>query len=352
MNGWKRPENCVANPVLVEITRGSRVESVHRGAVAISDARGNTLFALGDVALPVYPRSALKPVQALPLVESGAAEAFGLGDEEIALACASHSGEPMHTGRVASWLGRLDLAERDLACGPHPVRYEPVWEDMVRRGERPTRLHNNCSGKHAGFLTVARHWGIAVAGYEQRAHPVQEAVAKTLGELAGIAGELPCGIDGCAAPNFALPLAAFARALAQFASPQGLAPQRAGAMERIVAAMVGHPELVAGTGRVCTALMRAARGRLAVKTGAEGVYAAIVPGHGLGIALKIDDGAGRAAETAMAFLLDRLALVEPADAREIVYAPVLNTREAVVGERRPAAALVEAILPTLNESAQ
>ncbi len=337
----------MANPVLVEITRGGRVESVHRGALAICDPQGNLLFALGDIALPVYPRSALKPIQALPLIESGAADAFGLGDEEIALACASHSGEPMHTRRVTAWLERLSLGERDLACGPQPARSEPVWEEMVRRGERPTRVHNNCSGNHTGFLTVARHWDIAVAGYERHDHPVQRAVAKTLGELTGIPDELPWGVDGCAAPNFALPLSAFARALAQFTAPQARVPERARAMKRIVAAMIAHPDLVAGTGRVCTALLRAGGGRVAVKTGAEGVYAAIVPEHGLGIALKIDDGAGRAAETAIAFVLERLGVVDHDAVGEIVRAPVLNTRNAIVGERRPAAALMEAPIPQL-----
>ncbi|HEX4078844.1 MAG TPA: asparaginase [Rhizomicrobium sp.] len=335
----------MTNPVLVEITRGALVESVHRGAVAIADARGNILFALGDIALPTYPRSALKPIQALPLLESGAADAWGVEPDEIALACASHSGEPMHTARVAAWLGRLGLSERDLACGAHPVRYEPLAEEMIRCGEKPTRIHNNCSGKHTGFLTVARHWNIATAGYERHEHPVQQAVAKTLGELAGIAQELPWGVDGCAAPNFALPLHAFARALAQFADPAGLPPRRTQAMQRIVAATIAHPELVAGTGRVCTALMRAGKGRVAVKTGAEGVYAAIIPGAGLGIALKIDDGAGRAAETAIAYLLDRMGLVDHAAVRDLVHAPIRNTRDTVTGERRPAAALMQALLP-------
>jgi L-asparaginase II len=340
----------VANPVLVEVTRSGRVESVHRGAVAVADAQGNVLFSLGDIAMSAYPRSSLKPIQALPLVESGAADAFGLGEEQIALACASHSGEPMHTDRVASWLARLGLGESDLACGPQAPRYEPVWEDMVRRGEKPSRIHNNCSGKHAGFLTLAKHWNISVTGYERRDHPVQQAVAKTLGELAGIAGELPWGVDGCAAPNFAIPLVAFARALAQLATPGALSAPRALASGRIVEAMIAHPELVAGTARVCTALMRAGKGRVAAKTGAEGVYAAIVPAHGLGIALKIDDGAGRAAETAIAFLLDRMGLLPDRDAaREITNAPILNTRNAIVGERRPAAALVDAPLPTLAQ---
>lgn len=335
----------LANPVLVEITRGERVESVHRGAIAISDAQGNVLLALGDIEQPVYPRSSIKPIQALPLVESGAADALGVSAEEIALACASHSGEPMHTGRVAAWLKRLGLGECDLACGPHPPRYEPVWEEMIRRGERPTRLHDNCSGKHAGFLTVARHWNIATAGYEAHDHPVQQAVAKALGELAGISTEIPWAIDGCTAPSFAVPLGAFAHALARFADPRGVAPDRARAMARIVHAMRAHPELVAGTGRVCTLLMRA--GSAAVKTGAEGFYAAIAPAHGIGIALKIDDGAGRAAETAIAYLLDRLGLANHEAVNEIVHAPVRDTRERVVGERHPASALKESPLPTL-----
>lgn len=338
----------MANPVLVEVTRGDRVESVHRGAVAISDAQGNVLFQLGDIEKAHYPRSALKPIQALPLVESGAADAFGLGEAEIALACASHSGEPMHTSRVAAWLERIGCTVRDLACGAHAVRYEPVWEDMVRRGEKPTRIHNNCSGKHTGFLTVARHLGVATAGYERIDHPVQQAVAKALAELSGAAEPLPFGIDGCAAPNFALPLSAFAHALARLASPLTLSPERAKAARRIVDAMMTWPELVAGTGRVCTTLMRAGRGRVAVKTGAEAAYAAIVPGHGLGIALKIDDGGGRAAETAIAFLLDRMGLVDRAEVAAIVRAPVLNTREQRVGGRRPAPALLDAPLPDLS----
>lgn len=338
----------MSNPVLVEMTRGDRVESVHRGAVAISDAQGNILFQLGDIETPHYPRSALKPIQALPLLESGAADAFKVGEDEIALACASHSGEPMHTTRVAAWLERIGCRESDLACGPHAVRYEPVWEDMVRRGEKPTRIHNNCSGKHTGFLTVARHWGVATAGYEKVDHPVQQAIARALAELAGVAEPLPWGVDGCAAPNFALPLSAFAHALARLASPHTLPPERGKAARRIVAAMMARPELVAGTGRVCTILMRAGGGRVAVKTGAEAAYAAIIPGHGLGVALKIDDGAGRAAETTIAFLLDRMGLVDRSGVAEIVSPPVLNTRFARVGQRRPAPALLDAPLPDLS----
>ncbi len=330
------------NPILVEITRGDLVESVHRGSIAISDSRGKLLFALGDVETPVYPRSSLKMVQALPLVESGAADAFGLCVEELALACASHSGEPMHTARVAAWLARIGCTVDDLACGAHPVRYEPVWEDMVRRGEKPTRLHNNCSGKHTGFLSVARHWDIATKGYERHDHPVQQAIEKALKELTGLAA-LPWGVDGCAAPNFALPLSAFARVLAKFADPGDLPAPRATAMTRLVRAMVAHPELVSGTGRADAVLMRAAKGRVATKTGAEAYYAAIVPESGLGIAIKIDDGAGRASETVIAAVLDKLGLLgDDKDAQALVRGPILNTRGAAVGERRPAKVLLDA----------
>lgn len=330
----------MANPILVEVTRGELVESVHRGAVAIADASGALRFSLGDVESPVYPRSSLKPVQALPLVESGAADAFGLGDKELALACASHSGEPMHTERVAAWLAKIGCRESDLACGPHAVRYEPVAEAMIREGRKPTRLHNNCSGKHTGFLTMARHWNIATAGYERHDHPVQQAVAKALGELSGITEPLPWGIDGCTAPNFALPLAAFARALAKFADPSSLAESRAKAVRRLVQAMMAHPELVAGSGRSDTILMRAAKGRAATKAGAEAYYAAVIPESGLGIALKIDDGAGRGAETAIASILETLGLFGGNRAAlELTQAPILNTADGIVGERRPAAVL-------------
>lgn len=331
----------MTNPILVEVTRGAMVESVHRGSLAIMDASGALRLALGDIESPVYSRSSLKPMQAMPLVESGAADAFGLSDEEVALACASHSGEPMHTTRVAAWLARLGLGEGDLACGAHSSRYEPVAEAMIRRGEKPTRLFNNCSGKHTGFLTVARHWDIATKGYEQPNHPVQRAVATTLSELCD-AGELPFGIDGCAAPNFATSLMQFARAAARMAAPGKLEMQRAKAARRIVASMIAHPELVSGTGRVCATLMRASQGRAGIKAGAEGFYAGWIPQTGLGIAIKIDDGAGRAAETVIAALLDTLKLIDGSlAAQAILRAPILNTRGDVVGERRPSSALAD-----------
>jgi len=338
----------MTNPILVEITRGMVVESAHRGAVAIARADGSLLVTLGDVDTPIYPRSSLKPIQALPLIESGAADAFGLSDEEIALACASHSGEAIHTTRVAAWLGKIGCGEGNLACGPQAPRYEPLRAQMIREGHNPTRIHNNCSGKHTGFLTVARHWNVATEGYERHDHPVQRAVAKALAELTNIAEEFPWGVDGCAAPNFALPVAAFARALAKFADPSSLPQSRAAGMRRIVRAMIAHPALVAGTGRSDTILMEAGGGRVATKAGAEAFYAAIVPEAGLGIALKIDDGTGRAAETAIGAILDKLGLVgDCKEAHELIRTPVLNTRNIAVGERRPARVLNDAELEAL-----
>lgn len=329
----------MTNPVLVEVTRGPLVESVHRGAIAIADASGALKLTLGDVESPVYSRSSLKPMQAIPLVESGAAEAFGLSDAEIALACASHSGEPMHTERVELWLKRIGLSESDLACGAQPSRYEPVAEAMIRARLAPTRIFNNCSGKHTGFLTVARHWDVATAGYEHVDHPVQVAVAAALKDLTG-ARDLTYGIDGCAAPNFATSLAQFATAAARMATPDALPQPRADATGRILGAMIRHPELMSGTGRVCATLIRACNGQAAVKTGAEGFFGAWLPALGLGVAIKIDDGAGRAAETAMAAVLDQLGLLgDDPKARALLRSPVLNTRGTTVGERRSSAAL-------------
>ncbi len=324
----------MSNPILVEVTRGALVESVHRGAFAVADATGALTMQAGDVERAVYPRSSLKPVQAIPLIETGAADAFSVSDEELALACASHSGEPMHTTRVAAWQERIGVSVADLACGAHRPVHEKTATEMIARGERWTPLHNNCSGKHTGFMTLARHLGAPVRGYEQIEHPAQRMVETTLKEMAGLTGALPYGVDGCTVPNFALSLTALARAMAQFADTSGLVPGRRAAGERVVRAMTAHPELVAGTGRVCTNLMRRSSG-LVAKTGAEGVYIAIVPSLGLGVALKIDDGASRGSETLIAALLIALgALPDDGAAAALARAPVPNTRGMPVGERR------------------
>jgi len=319
------------NPVLVELRRGAVVESFHRGAVAVASP-GGLIEAVGDCARPVYPRSALKPVQALPLVESGACAAFGLGSEELALAAASHSGAAHHTDRVAAWLIRLGLDQSALECGAHPPGDSEAARLLAASGRLPSPLHNNCSGKHTGFLTLARHLGIPTAGYIRRDHPVQALVEAVIAEMSGCdLGTAPCGIDGCGIPVFGLPLGGLAAAMARLADPARLPPARRMAAAAIVAAMAAHPELVAGPGRACTEMMARMPG-IVLKGGAEGVYVAIVPSCGLGVAVKIDDGAGRAAEVAIAAALVRLGLVTAEAAAPFVRPPLLNVAGRTVGE--------------------
>lgn len=330
------------NPILVEVTRGDRVESAHRGSIAVVDASGKVVASWGDVETPVYPRSAFKSLQALPLIESGAADAYKLGSEELALACASHSGEPMHVERVAHWLERIDCREADLACGPHLPVHEPTAHAMLRAGDRPCKLHNNCSGKHTGFLSVARHLHIAVDHYERPDHPVQVMVRAAIADMCGVDGaKMPIGIDGCAAPNYAIPLTNLALAMARMADCSSLQPKRADAAKRLLAAWKEHPLLVSGTGRACSDLIEAGRGATVVKTGAEGVFMAALPEQGFGVALKIDDGTTRAAETAIAKVLTLLGAAdeqEPKLAKHL-RPSVRNWRGDVVGERRVTAVL-------------
>jgi L-asparaginase II len=292
-------------PVAVELWRGGRIESRHRVRAAVVDAAGRTLLALGDLDEPVFPRSAVKPFQALALVESGAVEAFDVSEEELALACASHSGEPKHVALVEAWLARLGLDETALACGPHNPTNAQAAAALARGGGVPHRVHNNCSGKHTGMLAAALQLGAPTFGYEQPEHPVQRHVQAALQQLAGV-DELPVpGIDGCSLPNHPLPLAALARAAAHLADPSGLEVRRARALDRIAGAMRAHPFMVAGSGRCCTLVMETVPDLIA-KTGAEGVYLGAWRTRGLGIVVKAEDGAGRAAEVAFLALLEHL----------------------------------------------
>lgn len=329
------------NPILIELTRGPRIESIHRGAAAIMTATGELVAAWGDIDRPAFVRSAAKPLQALALVETGAADGFAVGPAELALACGSHGGEATHVACVAAWLHRLGVAEGALVCGPHPPLEPRAAADLVRDGSPATPIHNNCSGKHAGFLAVVRHLGLPLAGYGDAGHPLQQRIRQGIAEMGDIAvGEDMIGIDGCGVAAFALPLRALALAFARLAEPKGLPPRRAEAAKRILAAMAAHPGMVAGSGRFDTAVIAASAGRIVSKGGAEGVHAAAIPGLGLGIALKIDDGARRASEASMAALLTAHAKPEAAAVYCLAgYArqPLRNTAGAVVGEVRPAA---------------
>ncbi|UWQ21452.1 asparaginase [Jannaschia sp. W003] len=305
---------------MVRVIRGGRVESVHRGAAVVCDARGAVVEAWGDPDAVIYPRSSCKMVQALPLVEAG----LERDPRRLALACASHGGEAMHTRGAAEWLADLGLGEADLRCGAHMPYEADAAAALVRAGEAPCQLHNNCSGKHAGFLALSRHLG-AGPDYVEPDHPVQRAVRAAFEEVTG--EESPgYGIDGCSAPNFATRLAGLGAAMGRFAGA-GEGDARGRAMVMLREAMALNPALVAGTGRACTGLMEAMDG-VAVKTGAEGVYVAILPARGLGVALKIADGATRAAEAVAATLLVRLGALDPqsAVARRLTHGPIVNCR--------------------------
>jgi len=336
-----------ANPVLVEVTRGEMVESRHRGAVAVVDADGQTAAGIGDITRLIYPRSALKPLQALHLIESGASAAYQLGDREIALACASHNGQEQHVSAVVHWLERLGLDESALECGTHSPRRSFDREALLRQGKKPGPAHNNCSGKHSGFLTAALHGGHATEAYIARDHPVQQAVLALIGEMAGSSlREAPGGIDGCGIPVAGMTLEHLAVAFSRFVTGDGLAPTRASAARQVYEAMTNEPFLVAGTDRWCTNAIQAGCGAFIVKTGAEGVYCGAVPEAGIGVALKIDDGAHRASECAMGAVLSEISCLKAFFTNppiELIRTPVKNVAGKTVGEIRPAAAFQQMI---------
>ena len=290
--------------MLVEIARGELVESRHRGAAAVVDSAGRLIAGWGDVHTPIFPRSAVKPFQAVPLVESGAAEAFDVTSRELSLACASHGGEAVHVLGVEAWLRRLGLNGEHLVCGPHSPLDPVAAADLLARGEPPTRLHNNCSGKHTGFLTLARHLGVPTGGYGDAGHPVQRRVFGVIAEMTGAdADHAVVAVDGCGVPVMAMSLTELARGFSLLADPDRLPVVRSAAVRRVCEAMTSHPLLIGGSGRFDTVVTEAGRGAVLTKGGAEGVACAALMGLGLGIAVKIDDGGTRAAEVALAALM-------------------------------------------------
>ena len=327
-----------ADPIPVEVTRGTLVESRHRVHAALVNGDGDIVAAWGDIEQHIYPRSSIKPLQALPLVESGAADAFDLSVAELALACSSHQSEPMHTGTVSKWLARIGCSADDLECAGHLPRHDGAMLDLVRSRAPVTTIYNNCSGKHTGFLTTARHLGEPTKGYSSAAHPVQQRLAALLSELGGAdLTDTERGIDGCGIPVIGMSLQALARAMGRMAAPETMDDKLGQAAKRIVEAMTTHPEMVRGTNGFDTLMMAAGKGRYATKTGAEGVHIAIVPRRRLGIAVKAEDGNTRASSVALGALLDDLGLV-PDNARgklRRVMAPtVTNAAGKPVGEIR------------------
>lgn len=328
------------NPLTVEVTRGGMVESRHRIHALVCDARGTVVHGWGDTDMSIYPRSAIKPMQALPFVETGAADAVAAGIHEVAFACASHNGEPHHANMANDWLARLGLDPSYLECAGHHSHEDATLRQQLQNGETITNAHNNCSGKHCGFLSTAQHMGESLSGYIARDHPVQERLIRVLSELGDCdLSKGATGIDGCGIPVFGMPLSALALASARMAAPDGLAPDRRLASKRITDAMMAHPFNVAGQNRFDTNLMKAGKGRFATKTGAEGVHVGMCVTSGLGIAVKCEDGAKRATDVAMANILKLVGALDETAASKVaqhLQSPIKNAAGKHAGEIRMA----------------
>jgi len=335
----------------VEQVRGSTVEAWHDVHVAVVDGAGTLVARVGDPDLVTFWRSAAKPFQALPLAADGVLDRFGITTEELALCCASHSSEPQHVAIVRDLLGKIECSERDLLCGPHAPLSETVARDYASRGVRLTAIHSNCSGKHAGMLALARHHGWPTAFYTRVEHPVQQRCLEEVSRWTDLPQHaIRTAVDGCGVVCYGLPLRNMAGAYARLANAEVGTRNaehqagRSGASDlpllfrvptsafRVVEAMLRHPELIAGTGRPCTDLMRAHPGRVLVKVGAEGVYCALLVAEGLGVALKVPDGHGVAAALALAAVLEELGM-RPRPA-SLGPRPNVNTRGETVGELR------------------
>ena len=330
----------MSDELFVEVIRNGTVESRHFGAAVVCDYRGNVLKSWGDIKRLMFPRSALKPLLAIYLVESGASHHYALSDAELSLACSSHQGEPMHQELVTSWLDRLGLTQEHLACGADlPSDIESAHRLLVS-GQQGCRVHHNCSGKHAGFLTMALHLGMPLEGFHQVDHPLQQSSLDSLSDLTGIdLRRNPMGIDGCGFPALTMPLLQLGRAVARFARPSDLSDDSAAAIFRLQQAIIREPLYAAGHGTVVSELIRVSKGSILPKTGAEGVLTAALPEQGLGIALKISDGSARARSAALLAILDHLGVLSD-EQKSLLKAhmtpQIENSRGIVVGEIHPA----------------
>lgn len=327
-----------ANPILAETTRGNWVENRHRGAYVVIDADGRIIASAGDIERPVFPRSAIKSIQALAIFARHADEQFHHSAEELALACASHTGEDRHVSVASGLLSRLGLSEADLECGAHQPIDAAARATLRAQGAKPSNLHNACSGKHAGMLSVARAMGVPTAGYAGREHAVQQQVRAVIEAVIGEpVNEAKCGTDGCSIPTYAAPLRAFAQGFARMATGHGLSAELATAATRLFDAATTHPHLVAGTGRPDTLIMAAFNGRVMQKYGADGVQCGAIRDKGWGYALKCDDGSIPASLAMIASLL--LEIAEPDAGQRAVlegfaHQPIKSVRGDRVGEMR------------------
>jgi L-asparaginase II len=325
--------------ILAKVIRGETVESVHRGHLLIIDGEGNEVVNIGDAETLAFIRSSAKPFQVLPFLLSGGAERIGFLESEIALACASHSGERIHTVLAEQMLKKAGLAETDLRCGVHLPFNEQRAEEMIRAGEKPTQLHNNCSGKHAAMLAYAKHTGADLETYERQENPIQQAILEMVADFTETPpADIPVAVDGCCAPNFALSVRAMAKGFLKLVfPPESFDAELREACRRVVTAMMNYPELVGGTERLDTLLMQAARGRIVSKIGAEGVWlCGVLPSprwkRGLGIALKIEDGDDKRARAVISTeVLRQLGIFEEKTLKDYSPLPIKNRRGEIVG---------------------
>jgi L-asparaginase II len=333
----------MSTQVIANVIRGNTVESVHTGHLAIVDGEGREVTSLGDPSTVTYFRSACKAFQLIPCITSGAADAFGFDEREIALGAASHSGEQMHVEVAASMLAKAGLSESDLRCGSHLPFSSTAAEQMQRAGDAPTQLHNNCSGKHAAMLAFAKHIGADLGTYVLPGHRIQNRIRRCVADFTGVhVDEILIGIDGCAAPNFALPVRAMAKSFINLISPTKFPEPTQSACRRIVSAMMQYPELIGGSERLDTKLMQAAPGRVISKVGADGIWlCGVLPCDrwpaGLGIALKVADGDDFRARPVVAIeILRQLGILSPDDLSDLAPAAIKNRRGDVVGQVRSA----------------
>jgi L-asparaginase II len=321
----------MTNPIIAEVLRGKTVESRHRGAFVVVDLSGKRIRQSGDIDSPVFPRSAIKAFQCLPLIETGAAAHFKLTDEEIALCCSSHNGEAEHVRVARSILQKCGRDEADYECGAHMPSSKEATYQLVREGKQPAQVHNNCSGKHAGMLALASFLGAGSKDYVKAEHQVQKHVAQTLSEYCEVdIATAPMGIDGCSVPNWAIPLHKTALGFAKLSNSKNQAAAR------IIAAARLFPFMIAGTGRFDTKIMQGIP-RLFIKVGAEGVFCGCIPHAGLGFALKCEDGATRGAEVAVAKMLSDLDIWTESENESLLSftkEPMSNWRKISVGEIR------------------
>lgn len=321
----------------IDLIRGGEVESRVMADVAVVDSLGQMRFWWGDPYRPTFWRSSAKPFQAMPIIESGAASTYHFGEREVAICCASHGGEPMHVALVEDLLHRIEASPTDLICGVHPPSHKDSARILIEKGQEPYVLHNNCSGKHTGMLTLARQLGAPLKGYEKPDHPVQKAIYANVLYMTGL-NDIPTGTDGCGVPTFYLPLARMAYSYARLVDPRGLDASHQGAALIIAEAMRMHPELISGTGRLEVQLAEATNHRFVAKGGAEAVFCLGIPEKGLGMAVKVDDGNSRVIPTLVVAALVQMGVLNAEERQRL--APLLNPiienhAGTEVGEIRP-----------------